>query len=48
MLQIHNTFLDELSARLDQQEAILAADAEVIRMTGKRLSPRLLKRQAAG
>ncbi len=43
-LQLHYDFLDELSTRLDQQEAMLASDAEGIRMTGKRLSPRLLKR----
>ena len=43
-LQLQYAFLEELSARLDQQEAMLASEAEVIRMTGKRLSPRLLKR----
>jgi hypothetical protein len=43
-LQLHYAFLDELATRLDQQEAMLASDAEVIRMTGKRLSFRLLKR----
>jgi hypothetical protein len=43
-LQLHYAFLDELSTRLDQQEAMLVSDAEGIRMTGKRLSPRLLKR----
>jgi hypothetical protein len=43
-LQLHYALLDALSTRLDQQEAMLVSDAEVIRMTGKRLSPRLLKR----
>ena len=43
-LQLHYAFLDELSTRLDQQEAMFASDAEGIRMTRKRLSPRLLKR----
>lgn len=43
-LQLQYAFLDELSARVDQQEAMLASEAEGIRMTGRRLSPRLLKR----
>lgn len=43
-LQLQYAFLDALSTKLDQQEAMLASDAEVIRMTGKRLSPRFLKR----
>ncbi len=43
VLQLQYAFLDELSARLDQQEAMLASEAEGIRMTGRRLSPRLLK-----
>jgi hypothetical protein len=42
--QLHYALLDALSSRLDQQEAMLVSDAEAIRMTGKRLSPRLLKR----
>lgn len=43
-LQLQYAFLDALSTGLDQQESMLVSDAEVIRMTGKRLSPRLLKR----
>lgn len=36
--------LDLERAELDQQEAMLVSESEVIRMTGKRLPPRLLKR----
>ena len=43
-LQLQYALLDALSSRLDQQEALLVSDAEGIRMTGKRLSPRLLRR----
>ena len=42
-LQLHYALLDQLATRLDQQEAMLASDVEVIRMTGKRLYPRLSK-----
>jgi peptidoglycan hydrolase CwlO-like protein len=41
-LQLQYAFLDALSTQLDQQEAMLSSDAEGIRMTGKRLSPRFL------
>jgi len=44
VLQLHYALLDALSTRLDQQEAMLVSESEVIRMTGKRLLPRLLKR----
>jgi len=41
--QLQSAVLDALATRLDQQEAMLVSEAEVIRLTGKRLSPRLLK-----
>ncbi len=43
-LQLQYAWLDALATRLEQQEAMLVSEAEVIRMTGKRLPPRLLKR----
>jgi hypothetical protein len=39
-LQLHYALLDQLSARLVQQEAMLASEADQIRLTGKRSSPR--------
>ena len=42
--QLQSAVLDALTKQLDQQEAMLVSEAEVIRMTGKRVSPRFLKR----
>lgn len=43
-LQLRYDLLDALSTKLDQQEAMLASDAEGIRTNGKRQSTRFLKR----
>ena len=43
-LKLQYAFLDALSTHLDQREAALASDYEVVRMTGNRLSPRLARR----
>jgi hypothetical protein len=43
-LKLQSAVLDAFATRLDQQEAMLLSEAEIIRMTGKRLPPRLLKR----
>ena len=39
-LQLQSAVLDAFATRLDKQEAMLVSEAENIRMTGKRLSPR--------
>lgn len=39
-LELQSALLDQLLAQLDQQEAMLASEAEGIRLTGKRSSPR--------
>ena len=46
-LKFQNALLDQLSTRLDQQEAMLASEAEEIRLTGRRSSPRRAKRYVA-
>jgi hypothetical protein len=38
--QLQHALLDQLSARLDQQEAMPESETEGIRLTGKRSSPR--------
>jgi hypothetical protein len=39
-LEFQDALLDHLSSQLDQQEALLVSEAEGIRLTGKRSSPR--------
>ena len=39
-LKLHYALLDQLSAQLDQEEAMLASEAEGMRLTGKRSSLR--------
>lgn len=43
-LTLQYAVLDAISTQLDQREAMLVSDYEVIRMTGNRQSPRLAKR----
>jgi hypothetical protein len=38
------SLLNALSIQLDQREAILTSEYEVVRMTGERRSPRQVKR----
>src|SRR4051794_13527186 len=45
-LQLQYALLDALWTQCDQREALLASEYEVVHMTGKRLSPRLSRRQA--
>ena len=42
-LKLQSAVLDATATQLDQQEAMLVSETEIIRMTGKRLPPRLLK-----
>ena len=43
-LEIKYALLNALSTQLDQREAILTSQYEVVRMTGERKSPRQVKR----
>jgi hypothetical protein len=43
-LTLQYAVLDAVSTQLDQREAMLVSDYEVIRMTGNRQSPRLARR----